>query len=310
MKNKRGFEFSFAWMFAIIVGMVIIFLAIYGVVRLVGTERTITDTEAAKELGILLNPVETSTGSARVSRIAFQRESRFYNECNEEGTFGSQGIGVATKSGIGAEWEDPGVISRFSNKYVFSSEIVQGDELITFSKPFRMPYEVADLIFIWSDQEYYCFVRPPLVIEEELEALRPRNINLSDSVADCLPNSKRVCFRSTGCDIDVSYTSRSLKKNFTTLYYEDSLVYGAIFSDPEVYECQVQRLMKRTSELAKLYAAKSQYVSSIGCSSNLQAELLTYSGALEINDSAQLRGINFLAENLDRRNNDLSCKVY
>ena len=40
--NKKGFlQISFQWIFAIVVGIVILFLAIYGVSKLIGTgERT------------------------------------------------------------------------------------------------------------------------------------------------------------------------------------------------------------------------------------------------------------------------------
>ena len=60
IKMKKGFlQISFAWLFAIIVGIFILFLAIYGVTKLINVGQYQIDSETAKNLGILLNPLET-----------------------------------------------------------------------------------------------------------------------------------------------------------------------------------------------------------------------------------------------------------
>ena len=113
MINKKGFEFSFGWLFAIIVGAVIIFLAIYATTNLIKTEREIQDTELGKQLGIILNPIETALETGKASKISFPLETRLYNDCSLQGTFGSQKISTATKSGIGEKWLAPGEASTF-----------------------------------------------------------------------------------------------------------------------------------------------------------------------------------------------------
>jgi hypothetical protein len=40
-----------------------------------------------------------------------------------------------------------------------------------FSTPFEMPFKIADLIYITSTKDKYCFISPPEDIEEELEGL-------------------------------------------------------------------------------------------------------------------------------------------
>ena len=121
MKNKKGFEFSFGWLFAVIVGAVVIFLAIYASTSFIKQNRNIQDTFAGKELGVILSPVETSLESAKTTEISFPVDTRVYNDCKTTGNFGSQGISIASKSGVGAQWQNPGEISRFYNKYIFSS---------------------------------------------------------------------------------------------------------------------------------------------------------------------------------------------
>src|SRR3989344_1332295 len=147
--NRRGFEFSFGWLFAIIVGAVIIFLAIYATTNLIKTEREIQDTELGKQLGIILNPIETALETGKASKISFPLETRLYNDCSLQGTFGSQKISTATKSGIGEKWLAPGEASTFRNKYLFSDKIVEDKNYIVFSKPLEIPFKIANLIYIW-----------------------------------------------------------------------------------------------------------------------------------------------------------------
>lgn len=315
MINKKGFEFSFAWIFAIIVGAVFIFLAIYGVTNFIKQQRGISDTFAGKEIGIILSPVETSLESGKTNQISFSAETRVYNDCKTKGNFGSQGISVAMKSGIGQEWPEPGQPSIFYNKYIFSTSTVEGKKAMVLAKPFNMPYKVADIILLWGVEEEYCFVNPPREIEDEIEDLSIYGINVTSSKANCKKDSKKVCFGSTGCDMDVDLHLKTVKKYKQTLYYSDdkenALLYGAIFSDPGIYECQVKRLMKRASELALLYRAKSETLSPRGCSSNLESDLIIYSNQTSaFNSSIALDGIKYSADELGRRNNALSCKLF
>ena len=310
--NKGGFEFSFGWLFAIIVGAAIIFLAVYAAVKLVETEKTAMNLESAKQLDIILTPVETGFEEGKaVPPIVFPTESRIYNNCTNEGNFGEQLIAVVSSSGIGQKWPAPGAPLISYNKYIFSEPIIQGKEINAFPKSFDMPFKVADIIVLWADK--YCFINAPNEIRDEIMSLNLRNINTTDSITLCARNSKKVCFYSelSGCNIIVNPEQRTVEKNGKIVHYEGGLVYGAIFSDPLLYECQVKRLMKRASEISMLYFAKSQMIateSPSGCSANLQPGLTMYANrAARLNNSDELGGIAFEANDLKNKNEDMSC---
>ncbi len=313
--NKKGIEISFGWMFSVIVGAIILFFALYASSRLIKIEREVKDTEIAQEIGILLTPIETNLESGRAITITLPYETRVINECNERGTFGLQRLRVATKS-LGEEWQEPGAPSSFHNKYIFSDEITEGKELNVFSKPFNFPFKIADLIYIWSDDEAYCFVNTPREIEKEISELKIKNIILDNK--NCTKTSKKVCFSTSGCDIDVSLDISkelrgSVKKKFEeSVYFEGSaLLYGAIFSNSEIYECQIKRLMNRAGELALIYEGKSQYLSAKECgSSTLQEDLIGYAKKSSINNSRDLIALSNIAYELGRANNGLSCKLF
>ncbi len=325
MNNIKGFEFGFGWLFAIIVGAIIIFLAVFAASRLISQEKYAQNTEAAKQIDNLLSPIENSVEKGLIN---LPSETKLNNDCSIAGNFGSQKISVSYKSKVGNEWDKNGVESRSYNKYIFSSSQVEGKEFYFFTKPFEFPFRLANIIFLWSDKESYCFINAPDQINEEVTALNLKNLNITSDIKECKKESLKVCFLSSKCDIDVNLNSKSVtKKGKRPVYYEDSifftsalstarydysLLYAAIFSDPTIYECQIKRIGKRASELSLLYISKSSSVSAqSGCSSNLQPSLLSYSEEMRnINSSIDLRSIKLNAEELGRKNNDLLCKIF
>ena len=315
LRNKRGFEFSFSWIFAILVGGMILFLAIFATTRLVSTEKNIQDSEAGKELGILLTPLETGLESGKASVIKFSEESRLINGCKNIGIFGTQELSVASKSGFGnGEFQLDGIVeSHFNNKYVFSDRVEQGTRMSLFVKPFEFPFKVADLSYVFS--ENYCFVNPPDEIKEEIEGLSVRGLNVSSSKEACTSGSKIVCFGSSGCDVDVSLSSESVKKGKDSVFYDDrfgnALLYGAIFAEEGIYECQVKRLMRRAGELALLEAEKMEYLASEGCGAEIVSELSVFAdSARSLDGSGSLKTLVVLAQQVEGRNENLVCKVY
>lgn len=308
--NKRGFEFGFGWLFAIIVGAAVIFLAIYASTKFVVTERQTIDTKAAKELGILLTPIETTLEEGIANKIVFPVETRVFTECETTGNFGVNKISTASKSGIGNAWEKPGGNISLYNKYIFAKKMNQGKEYSVMSLPFEFPFKVSDIIIMWTGD--YCFVSPPADVEEFITNLNVKSINVTNSLLACKPASIKVCFdRTDKCDVFVNSQGKKVTKNDTNMFFEGNLMYGAIFADPTVYECQVKRVMKRTSSLAAIYLEKTKYLTPMGCSSNLDSDLSTFANnAGNFVKTNQLYELARMAEGIKEKNNGLVCKLF
>ena len=282
---KKGFlQISFPWLFAIIVGGFILFLAIYSVTKITDTQQTISTTITGKELGILLNPLEIGFESSKTIPISMPAESRIYNKCNDFGEFGQQIIQVSERS-FNA-WTDVGL-----------------------NAPFEFPFKVADLIYFTSAEKNYCFVNSPEDIEEEL-----LNLNQPNLFAETCPeNSIQVCFNSDDCEINVEYYSGIVRKGEQTFYFEtDALMYGAIFSSKGIYECQTGRVMQRLKNLALLYKDKSRFIFSQGCSNELDAGLLSLSNfADNYQDSEDLSSAINTVEDLRSKNDfAVDCRLW
>ena len=306
-KDKRGFiQISFAWLFAIVVGAMILFFAIYASVKLINTEGTVSSAKTGKEIAVLLNPLETSFGEETTTPLSIAVESRIGNNCQVSGDFGEQEIIVTQKTR--GEWQRAVTGPIVYNKYIFSNKSVQGKNFYLFSKPFEFPFKVADLIFLTSSEDNYCFLNSSREIKEELTNLGQGNL----FTENCPAKSIKVCFKSgENCNIMVNENFKSVEKNGKTLYFEtDALMFGAIFSDPVIYECQVQRLMKRMEELAVIYNEKETIISTKGCYVD-EVNLFPLTAAVSsYRDSLDLAGISNFADDVENENKRASCELW
>lgn len=303
--NKKGFlDISFSWIFAILVGGIILFGAIYGMNKFINLEQQTKAVKGAVEIGVLLDPLETSFEVGKSTIISMPVESKIYTDCNLIGNFGEQELRLSEKTkGV---WSTSPQKITFSNKYLFANSIVQGKTFNLFSKPFEFPFKTASVIYLTSSEEDYCFVDSPREIKKELTALNQENI----FVKECPTNSISVCFGDSSCEINVQ--SNFVEKGNDKLYFKgDALMFAAIFSEKESYECQLKRLLKRVSSLSDLYLEKSTLMFQRGCNTNYGSELnqlKNFANSLE--DSSELESISTTLETLEHKNQYSECKLW
>lgn len=318
MKNKSGMEFNFPLLFAIVAGIAILVLAIYGAMRIGDTQRYQTDSEIAKKIGILTEPLQSGFATGSYGRIEFKSETRVNNRCFSKPSFGKNEISVSTRSGIGKEWNLPGGASSVYNKYIFSDNEQQGKKYYVFSKPFEFGFKVSDLVFLTTGD--YCFVSPPDVIEDELIGLNMENIKAVNDSDYCGEDSESVCFGGGGCDIRVYGTCMT---NCETVYEEgyvekggerfdfvSGLMYGAIFSDFTLYDCNVKRLMYRTGKVAEIFSEKTNLMDARGCNTNLKPDLILLGGMAMNATSRDIIGLNQIAKELNKRESLEACGLW
>lgn len=312
-RKKRG-EFGFVWLFAIIAGGAILFLAIYGSVKFGETKKFQSDTEIAKTLAILTDPMQASFAEGSYGKISFREETRINNICFKE-DFGKNDISVSTKSGIVKEWGKSGGAISVHNKYIFSKEKNEGKDFYVFSKPFEFPYKVNDMIFLMSED--YCLLNPPEYISEEIIGLRIPNIKISN----CSDSDTVVCFgKGNNCDIMVYgvcmtdcnsiYEEGTVEKKEGTMKYKGNLIYAAIFSEPNIYECNVERLLQRTGKIAELLSEKADLINARDCNTNLKPDLLIWKGLTENATSENIILLNQISKKLNRLNAGELCRLW
>lgn len=309
--KKRGSEFSFTWIFVLIVGAAILALALFLATRLIEREGEIYNTQVAAELGALLSPLETSIEAGKYYPLTFPETVRISNECTPLGTFGEQEISLSVRSGIGKEWHPNGLPYRFSNKYVFSEPLMEAAQVHLIATPVVLPYKVGDALVFYT--KTYCLVDAPETVIDEVNLLGPEGIIVAESRSLCPRDSISVCFTGSGCAIHVDLISTSMNgeviKDRTRLPFNQGLFYAALVSDPDVYSCQLERLRKRAYELASLYAEKSSLMNGRGCLNTLAPSLSGYQTQL-IDSGESFLSIVRSAEVLDTTNERLVCRLF
>ncbi|MDP3966394.1 MAG: hypothetical protein Q8Q04_02595 [archaeon] len=266
---KKGFlDISFSWIFALIIGVVILFAAIYFVSQFSEVKDTQNSAEIGTSLFNVLLPLETGVDSGKSTTITLPVNSRISHFCDNSGTFGRDTISI--QEFIRKKWTDTGVNISSKDRYLFLPRVLQGKEFYAFSKSYEFPFKIANLVYIINANETYCFSDAPREIENELKNFNQVNFKFDD----CNSNGIEVCFDSGGdCDIEVNLNLRTVKKGNDIVYFEgNSLLYAATFSDKEIYECELSRLMKRGGKLTELYQEKSLNLVKVGCDSSLKTE--------------------------------------
>lgn len=312
IKSKKGaLEVSFQWIFAIIVGAAVLALAIYVVVKYIGIEETGIDAKTGKQIGILTDPLETGFESDQVVALTMPVSTRIYNKCDTFGDFGKQIIQVSQKS-MG-KWTDTNIDVNFKNKYLFSENYVEGKEFYLFSKPFEWPFKIANLIYIIPKDKKYCFVDAPKHVKDNLE-----NLNINSIIFDeCSEKYEKVCFNNENCNINVKITQGFVEKQGKKLYFDgieddNTLLFAAIFSSSENYECQVKRLMDRLITLSSLYRDKAVFIAREGCTTDVEASLAQLSSlASGLGDSQELLLMKSAVEQTNKKNeNNIYCRLW
>lgn len=318
-------EISFAWLFAIIAGAVILFLAIFVATKIINIGQYANSAQTQNQIAVLLDPLETSFQTGQITSISISADTRIYNQCDStSGIFGNQVISTSQQS-LG-QWSTLTNGAAFQNKYIFSGSVVEGQQFYLFSKPFNFPFKISDVIYMTSSATNYCFVNPPQSIADELSGLNEKNLQVTNDTSICSVPGLEVCFNGEGCDINVNYlkgpqdtdsrgTVTKKNDNSTMIFYSDALMYGAIFSDKTTYECQLKRLMERGTQLCSLYIAKANTITQIGCNTNLVSDLTQFSSQTNsFKNSTGLNGLITLSNNLQEEN-DISgsggsCKLW
>ncbi len=284
---KKAISIPFEWIFAMIIGAIIIFLAIYVATKGFDTGNKYVNTQVISRLEGFLSPYETGIGSGQTGEIHFTASSVVYfNKCeaqpNSRYPFGRQFMSFTQE--MFDRYQKGSEPVELISKYVFANESTEGKDFYITSIPFFMGYKVSDVIIIYTDK--YCFIEAPNEIQEMMiENLKMKNIYFSDTM-NC--SGIKVCFfdsSNNNCDIKVipesseDYSSGRIEKynkktkRYTSSYYIGNLIYAGIFSSENLYECNVRRLMLKFIELGRVYLEKIRIIEMNSCSSNIGGKL-------------------------------------
>ncbi len=295
MISKKG-DFNFVWLFAIIAGTAFLILAIFFAVKLGGTFKTAGDVSIAKSIEVLTDPLQAGFASSSTGKISFQVNSQIIPTCYDT-NFGYHMFSVITESDALKNNPPTPVEIKIPNKYIFAQEDF-GKDYYVFSKKFELGFPVTDLLFVSTKE--YCLVNAPKRIKDEILGLNLKSLRVQDNINNtCSDETIRVCFGyGEGCNMTISgncfdnnycedqFETGFIQKGTQSLGFSGNLIYGAIFSDQYLYECNVKRLLYRTSQIAEVYHEKANLMDARGCNTLLNTDLTSLS-QITINATSQ-----------------------
>mgnify|MGYP000153168668 CR=1 FL=1 len=272
---RRG-AIQFAWLFAIIVGAAILFLAFYFIGTHLLSQQMQKETLQAQYFEAVLNPLSYLGSIGAVSIMPFElNEPSWLNvsceEPSEVTVLGWNEISIKTKE------ERAGLTRKSYDKYLFIDynhfkEKVRKVNSLTIS--FEMPWRVADLTMLWPAEKTYCFVNDSTEIQELQELLQSDleeseestksselpPILFKGSYGECPTKSITVCYSAADCDIIINEKMKIVEKEEerAVKYAGKALLLAAIFSSPDLYECNVKRLAKRLLLQIEVYRNKAE----------------------------------------------------
>lgn len=319
--NGKKADFNFVLIFAILAGSAILIIAIYGAMKFGSGVRGESEAELAKSFDIITNSLQAGFAEGATHVIGYGKPSRINNRCDSYSEFGNNVISFQTQSSVGEKWSENPIEYSIYNKYIFSNT-KESEEFYVYSKSFYTGYKVADLIFVYTDA--YCFVNPPENIKQEILGLGIEKMGIKSSENNtCKEDSTQICFDANGCEITVYGECKDsgceteydfgfiLDSKNEKKYFSGNLLIGAIISDKEDYDCNVKRLLYRSSRIAEIFSRKIDITSSRICGDVLRDDLNTFSSILQNATSRDLESIYRTSNNLIVKNRNLGeCKIW
>ncbi len=320
-KQKNAQMPAFGWLFSVIIGAFILFFAFLFVFRFTHIAEQQEQAVTTTSLDILLEPFASSIATGQSDIITLPRNSKLEIDCSySDFDFGKNIVKYSTTGQF-----------RFSkvvrDKYIFARPI-QKRNILVVVLPFEMPFRIADLTLLIGHD--YCFVGLPERYKDLLQELTETNADAANirleffsDVNDCSEDSIKVCKDNLNCDVSFtcadgcSYGTISYGNNDKQYLWYGNLLLAAAFSEPELYECNANRLLKRAKLIASIYKTEASMLSSKGCSSisGLSSQLdryITQLNNIDISDTStsSFASLHDTAKTIDHINGFALCKIY
>ena len=333
MKDKRGLEF-FHWILIMIVGAVILLFAIIFASKSGGVEQQKQNVLVAEYLELFFNPF-TSVGSIAESfgkKVSLPYEIEAELRCQD----GKEILFIGSGEKISSE--------KIEN-FVYAPARFKAKELFVFTKNFDLPFRVSDLIFTFDSSERFCLLYDEQDFEQA-DFVEQVRADVEGSLVDAQENffycgDLRCCNEAGSTKIislttqkgdvnliaqgepgekfsfgEIRFNQGSSTQERKSLFITSALAEAAIFSDYNIYSCNLRRLMEKTGRMSDIYSEKATYLGSLAqqqiCNYNsLKGDLQAIkNNAISVNSAQSMSSANSLyesAQDFEKKNRDLPC---
>lgn len=267
LKMKKAQMQQFAWIFSIVVGAIVLFLAFFFVTQYgKQVEKPTKQAVLSAGIDILLEPFSAigSLAEVRAEPIEIPKDMHIEFDCNDDNDY-------SEIKARGKKHKTFELTRKSYDKYIFANtiETKSKSKFLAFSLPIKIPFYVATATVIVNKD--YCIKNLPQKYKESLnEIYEPIKDSIKTKLEfeNCEPNQEIYGIN---------------KGRVYGKYFINQLVVAAVFSENDLYNCNLNRILKRAIRIAKIYKSKAEKMSAKGCNMDGSIEALnTYIDKAEI----------------------------
>jgi len=282
IRQKRGFELQFHWIFVLVAGGLIIafFFAFAVKQRSVSVEKLSLTLSADVEN--ILTSAYVSSGTAQVLPVP------------------PQGIAFECSEGCDCFFRISRASRPFGGKVMFAPSFLEDEDLVVWSVPWNVPFRATNFLFVTNPLVKYFFVYDPsdsfgsslvsklqkvipesvdacfvsssdVVVNEGFSLTRFVFLNIEPYSLDASFKKADVSAVSVGPSVVTFYEKIRNKLFFTPVgtsgYSGLPMVLAAVFSnDAVMFECNVKSAFRRLSYVSGIYADRARKLQSLASS--------------------------------------------
>ncbi len=256
LKNEKAQFTAVHWILVSIIGATIIIFALVFVGKTRPSQEYQNNAILVNYVDLFFNPFTSGVGSTgKEIKLPFQTEISFSCESGVEKITLGKGISASSR--------------EIKDKFIFAKDKILTDKIFIFSQPLNLPYEVSDLVIAFDTQNKYCLIYDAdsrdfvISLTNELTDIRD-SFTACNSINCCSQDSRVITFYSSP-EADVNIVNKAEEfeygivnfKGKQSFFIDKSTLVSAIFSDYEIYDCNIKRIGKKISLASGIYEEKA-----------------------------------------------------
>ncbi len=262
--DKKGFEISFSWLFAIIAGISVFLFLTWFAVKQTDLFGNVSAQAAAEELDIAFTGFSSSMIGTKLN---FPKDIELEFKCDP--TLYEERMLINGRGG-----------KKLKGNIVFSPSNMKNNEFSLWTKGWNIPFRVSNFIFLADNKHMY-----------DLQGFDLTNLNDFPDIFNTGAGGERINFIQ-GRDGTPSNDEKTiywlyddkLDERYGTIYvngagypyFGDAMIYAAIFSDKDNFDCLYRKSKERAKNVIKVYETKAQNMGP-GCHFNFNFDNFDFS---------------------------------
>jgi hypothetical protein len=241
---------QFAWIFSVIVGAIILFLTFFFLSQYAKqVEKPTRQITIASGLNLLLEPFSAISNIAEVRAEILEIPKDYYIEIGCERNYNT----IKARKIEEKYFE---ISEKVLDKYIFSKPFnsKKNKKFIVYSVPIEIPFHVGNAIIIVTNET--CLADLPY-----------KKSDLENTLAELeeIVKEEKIPKINFSCRDENRYNAKNGYGNMAGKYWIRSMVSAAVFSDKDLYDCNLNRILDRAIRIAELLEKKAQIASQYGC---------------------------------------------